>query len=758
MRPSIAAQRALPLRRRLPCGTLTLNVYRFTHTPTSAANNHLRRIFDDYSYFSGFNSNFPKAGLFGNSYLKTPKGLLEFSSDSLNRAKLLVNDLLGTAHTEEGKLSYIRRLDQLSDVLCRVIDVAEFIRVAHPQKQWIDAAQQTHEVMFEYMNQLNTNVELYTHLRDILADPEVCDQLTEEEIQVGEYLKQDFERSGIHMDPETRENFVTITQQISVLGSMFNSNVGELAEYSIQVPLFEVKQLEPSLEQDIMAYQSRFASKPSQGHVHIPLVGNIPYRILSMCPSEGLRKRVWIALHNSKPDQIKTLNSIIQYRAYLAHMLGFPSFAAYQLEHKMARSPENVMTFLRNLQSKLVGSSVGNNSQLGGVMHELRNLYSHKEGSRVLASNGEVMDSVKPWDRDYLVRQQQNQPEEPLPSISPYLSVGTVISGLSRLFESIYNVEFIPVPTNRGETWDSQVRKIAVYDRASQKTIGYLYLDFWSQKVLPSHFTIVCSRKLNADLDDDVSGQVFTDDSQNYQLPVISLVCNFASSPKAVTLLTLDQVDTIFHEMGHAMHSMIGRTDLHNLSGTRCSTDFVELPSVLMESFARDPRVLCTIARHYQTDEPLPAELLEKQQNDKVILNNCEEFMQSKMAMLDQLLHDGDVIKNLENFDSTPIYHELERRLRIFADVESTWHGKFPHLFSYGSVYYSYLLDRAIADRVWKELFADDPWSREAGERYKNSILKWGGTRDPWKCLADALDDPELVAGDSHAMEKIVAH
>lgn len=758
MRPTVAAQRAVTLRRGLPRVILAINVSRSTLTQVPATNDHLRRIFDDYSYFSGFNSSFPKAGLFGNNYLKTPKGLLEFSQDSLNRAKLLVHDLLSTAHTEEGKLAYIRRLDQLSDVLCRVIDVAEFIRVAHPQKQWIDAAQQTHEVMFEYMNQLNTNVELYTHLRDILADPEVCDQLTEEEIQVGEYLKQDFERLGIHMDPETRDNFVAITQQILVLGSMFNSNVGELAEYSVQVPLYEVKQLDLLLQQEIMSYQLRFASKPSQGHAHIPLVGNIPYRILSMCPLEGLRKRVWIALHNSKPDQIKTLNLILQYRAYLAHMLGFPSFAAYQLEHKMARLPENVMTFLKNLQLKLVGSQVGNNSRPGGVMDELRKLYSHKEGARALASNGEVMDAIKPWDRDYLVRQQQRQPEEPLPSISPYLSVGTVISGLSRLFELIYNVEFDPVPTNRGETWDLQVRKVAVHDRASQKTIGYLYLDFWLTKVLPSHFTIVCLRKINTDFGDDVRGQVFMDDTEKYQLPVILLVCNFASSPKSTTLLTLEQVDTIFHEMGHAMHLMIGRTDLHNLSGTRCSTDFVELPSVLMELFARDPRVLCTIAKHYQTGEALPVELLEKQQQDKVMLNNCEEFMQLKMAMLDQLLHNSDVIKNIENFDSTPIYHDLERGLRIFADVDSTWHGKFPHLFSYGSVYYSYLLDRAIAERVWKELFANDPWSREAGERYKNSILKWGGTRDPWLCLADALDDPELAAGDSHAMEKIVAH
>ena len=108
----------------------------------------------------------------------------------------------------------------------------------------------------------------------------------------------------------------------------------------------------------------------------------------------------------------------------------------------------------------------------------------------------------------------------------------------------------------------------------------------------------------------------------DYQLPVVSLVCNFSKGHsfsigrfagidnEKPTLLSLDQVDTIFHEMGHAMHSMIGRTELHNLSGTRCATDFVELPSVLMESFSKDPRVICELGCHYETGEKLPQHYL----------------------------------------------------------------------------------------------------------------------------------------------------
>lgn len=132
------------------------------------------------------------------------------------------------------------------------------------------------------------------------------------------------------------------------------------------------------------------------------------------------------------------------------------------------------------------------------------------------------------------------------------------------------------------------------------------------------------------------------------------------------------------------------------------------------------------------------------------------------MALLDQVLHNESVVDfsnqdSLKNFSSTSVYHKLESELKVFADQWSTWHGKFPHLFSYGAVYYSYLLDRAIAEKIWNGLFEKDPWSRAAGEKYKESILKWGGARDPWLCLADALDDEALSKGDARAME-IIGH
>ncbi|EGV66360.1 zincin [Yamadazyma tenuis ATCC 10573] len=733
-------------------------------------------LIENQRFYNDFNRKHKSTinvGLFTNEHLKDPKGLVQFSKDSLRDAKSLVAQMLADVkHGEEGRLTYIRKLDQLSDILCRVIDVAEFIRNAHPQQAWVEAAQKTHEILFEYMNQLNTNVDLYTNLVMVLNDEAIGAQLTDEEINVGEYLKQDFEKSGIHMDEKSRRNFVELTQEISVIGANYSNGLHNLESMWCDVDRGDFENIsDANLKKEILSFQSRSPTfeRGRTNVVSIPLMEHIPYYVLTNCSSEAIRRKVWIAYHNASKHQIGLLNGFIRYRAVLARMLGYESYAHHQLEYKMAKNPENVKAFLNKVQATLLDSKENR------LMDEIRSLYAYKPNADMTLSDDEIIHEVKPWDRDYLLNKLQTDPRNSAVDsneIKEYLSIGTVMSGLNQLFESIYQIQLIPEAVGKGETWEKgQVRKIRVFDTQNQITLGYLYIDFWSPKVFPSHFTIVCSRQLNTDIGieskDEVKNQVHLDDSETYQLPVVSLVFNFHKStsifPFATgpSLLNLEQVETIFHEMGHAMHSMIGRTKLQNLSGTRAATDFVELPSVLMESFAKDPRVICKIAKHYKTGEPLDQEMFEKHQKQKVILYDSEIFMQSKMALLDQVLHNADtvalMVDNFDTFDTTPIYHKLESDLGIFADKWSTWHGKFLHLFSYGAVYYSYLLDRAIADKVYKELFYSDPWSLKAGNKYKESILKWGGTRDPWLCLADALDNERLKAGDFKAMEIIAA-
>ncbi len=242
------------------------------------------------------------------------------------------------------------------------------------------------------------------------------------------------------------------------------------------------------------------------------------------------------------------------------------------------------------------------------------------------------------------------------------------------------------------------------------------------------------------------------------QLPTIALVCDFApTSADRTALLSFHQVETLFHEMGHAVHSVLARTSLQNVAGTRCATDLAELPSTLMEHFAADPSVLALFARHHETDEPLDYELVADGLRMSKRFEGSDDENQILLAMLDQEYHSARAADDA-SFDSSRIYHDLQRAYGNGpADPPGTrWQGFFGHLFGYGSTYYSYLFDRVLAERVWTEVFSSGrggaALSRENGEHLKDSLLRWGGSREPWRCVSDALRDGRIANGDEKAM------
>lgn len=731
-------------------------------TPLISENETIRRVFDDQLFWTNFSK--PKSaaslgwvpsgilnmehktGLFQNPYLTSASGLRKFCKDSLEKAERLCESMVRD-QSEAGLRNYVTNLDKLSDILCRVIDLAEFVRVAHPDKRFVNAAQECHEEMFEFMNKMNTNVELYQILAKVLTEPRISEQLTDEERQVGSILLADFEKSGINMDPETRDNFIELSQQIAIYGQHFANGTGQPANEYITAPVAELKDLERSLLNQLKMDLTRSNYK-------IPTWGHLPLSVLRSSTNEALRKRIWIELHSTSDNQVRTLETMLKYRGVLAHMLGKESFAAYQLEEKMAKKPEHVMNFLSRLAEETKPMAIAEVRALAELKQ--KQLGGHKE-----LTSEEVAEFLKPWDRDHFAQlYTSNQRSSSHEAISSYFSLGSVMQGLSNLFKSIYGIQLIPENTKPGETWSSEVRRLNAVSE-SDGIIGVVYCDLFyrpGKTTAPAHFTVCCSRNIYADETEEDLKLIQTGSlprtGERFQLPVISLVCGFETNRNiGKCLLSLSEVETLFHEMGHAMHSMLGRTTLHNTSGTRCATDFVELPSVLMEHFSRDPRVIQTFARHYMTDHPIPLQLLAQVQSENKFLQHSESYSQIKMALLDQLLH-SDVVLS-DNFDSTTLYHGLESKLRVFSDTESNWHGKFGHLFGYGSSYYAYLLDRAIASKVWEQLFVKDPFNRVNGEKLKQSVLKWGGSRDPWLCVADVLDQPAIATGDDKAMELI---
>ncbi|CRG84535.1 hypothetical protein PISL3812_01811 [Talaromyces islandicus] len=729
----------------------------------------LRRVFDSRPFWREFSqrrSNTSKrSGLVQNQYLTSPEGFRQFAHNSLQKCQRIVAKVLAVS-TLEGYRSMAKDMDRLSDLLCRVIDLSDFVRCNHPDPRIQEAATQAYALMFEYMNILNTTTGLHDQLKKAVATPEVASYWSEAEMTVAQILIKDFSNSAIHMPPKDRQRFVNLSNDISQLGSDF-VNRAEPAKSHVTLRKNSVQGLDPVVVRQLQKWNS----------ISIPTLGVEPKLALRSMHDESARKELYLATRTSSKRQIHRLEELLSKRAELAQLSGYPTYGHMALSDKMAKTPEAVSNFLTSLID----------SNRTHVQEELFKLQTMKQGS-----------PLQPWDHAYYVQQRLaeysiSRRSRELSRIPEFFSLGTVMQGLSRLFDRLYGLQLVPQETLPGETWNSDVRRLDVVDESGQH-IAVIYCDLFtrpSKSPNPAHFTLRCAREISADEiaesatmdppshpNDGMATAMNAGSNTLRQLPTIALVCDFPEPPASgngpPTLLNEHSVRTLFHEMGHAVHSVLGQTPLQSISGTRCATDFAELPSVLMENFATAPEVLSLYARHWQTDQPLSENMIRSMEADRSAHGNIygavENEAQILMALVDQAYHSTP--SNAANglpINSTDVYHKVFSAHCALPDPQdreprTSWQGFFGHLYGYGATYYSYIFDRAIANKIWQDVFRAGALSvdRDAGERYKNEVLRWGGGRSGWSCVAGVLGagnpsntDGRLAEGGEEAMREV---
>ncbi|OBT66602.1 hypothetical protein VE03_03904 [Pseudogymnoascus sp. 23342-1-I1] len=716
----------------------------------------LRQIFDSKDFWKEFSSS-SKAGakghnigLFQNRYLVDAKGFERFADTNLQKAKRIVHKVLSASSKHEYQ-SIARDLDRLSDMLCRVIDLSDFVRATHPDERIQYAASRAHSMMFEFMNVLNTTTGLNEQLGIAMDDPEITATWTEEEMVVAQALKKDFTKSAIALPKAIREKFVRLSQEISEIGHDFVESM-EPAQRELQFSSGKLKGMDPLLVRSVTRW----------GSAVVPTHSDISIAAIRSVQDEGVRRDLFLANRTSSRAQIQRLEDLMRKRAELAKLTQYESYGHLALGDKMAKSPESVNQFLSAL-------SEGNKPKAKQEVDQLQQFKDRHTGGTPAR--------LQPWDKDFYMSQlrlsMRSKTRNP-DFLSAYFSLGTVMQGLSRLFTRLYGIRFAPRETVYGEAWNNDVRRLDVISETDGH-VAVLYCDLFSRpgkSPNPAHFTLRCSREIAEEEVEEAAvshDRIFSsaEEAANdgmatsrasgalRQLPTIALICDFRTSAKA-SLLSFSEVQTLFHEMGHAIHSILGRTSLQEVSGTRCATDFAELPSVLMEHFAADPTVLALFARHYETDEPLPYRLVKEKLAIDKQFSGVETESQIVLAMLDQAYHSEAPLD--KSFNSTQVFHEIQRQhATLPQDPEGTsWQGFFGHLSGYGSTYYSYLFDQVLADRIWKVVFqaGQDGASvdRERGERMKEGVLRWGGGRDPWRCLSDVLGDSRVRDGGKEAM------
>ncbi|XP_033253613.1 mitochondrial intermediate peptidase-like [Drosophila miranda] len=245
------------------------------------------------------------------------------------------------------------------------------------------------------------------------------------------------------------------------------------------------------------------------------------------------------------------------------------------------------------------------------------------------------------WDTPYFTTQLKRQSlEEQANEFLPYFSLGGCMEGLDNLLQELYGVRLENSEMEPGVSWHSDIYKLAVVHE-SEGLLGYIYCDFFERSGKPNqdcHFTIQGGKRLP---------------DGTYQLPIVVVMLGLAQPRWAApTLLSPSRVDNLFQEMGHAMHSMLARTEYQHVTGTRCATDFADVPSVLMEYFASDPRVLRTFARHFQTHKPISEDMVQRLCASKHLFAASETQLQVFYSALDQEYH-GDMAQKGGNTTET---------------------------------------------------------------------------------------------------------
>ena len=346
---------------------------------------------------------------------------------------------------------------------------------------------------------------------------------------------------------------------------------------------------------------------------------------------------------------------------------------------------------------------------------------------------GTNQEIFQPWDINYY-----NQ-FIPVAHTQTYMSLDKVFDVLDYILNSLFGITLEPADISHGEVWHADVFKLNVLD-SKQGKIGTIYCDLFERENSESlkfdqaaHFTIRCSRKifdgddlfLECDDEPKLLQDPATGKDQKYQLPIVVLVSSFKRSKnrKDLPLLHLKEIETVFHEMGHALHSMMARTDFQHVSGTRVPVDFVEVASIFIEKFASK----------LTFSEKGPC--LDMNQNTTLTFSEIIESQnQIQLSMLDQAFH---CLPNnsFPTVNSTEILAKIQTEFHCIPYVPGTaWQVQFSHIYSYGGYYYSYLWSKIWASRIHERLLNGrnpQEW-RQVGDLLNRELFGLGGSRDPW--------------------------
>ncbi|WP_457639743.1 M3 family metallopeptidase [Persephonella sp.] len=564
-------------------------------------------------------------------------------------------------------------------------------------------------VITEYYTELGQNREIYEAFKQIYQKEK--ESLTQEQKKVLEDAIRDFELSGVALPEEEREKVKDINIQLSQLQNQFAQNLLNATDsYEMIIEEYEyVKEL-PEAELE-MAKQEKDGKTVYRFTLHQP--SYIAY--MTYGSSREKREELYRAYVTRAPENEEILEKILALRYEKARMLGFKNYAELSLATKMAQSPQQVIEFLRELARK-------SKPQAEKEYQEL-NEFAKRSG---------LGEDVQAYDFAYysekLKKEKFNVNDE---EYKPYFEKNRVVEGLFSFLNRLFSIEFekVNVPV-----WHPSVDVYHLYRKG--KAIGRLYLDLEARE----------GKRDGAWMDEWVVHH--SDEKGNTIPPVAFIVANFSPSTEEIpSLLRPYDVETLFHEMGHALHHLVSEVKEPFVSGiSGVEWDAVEFPSQFLEKFAYEPSILKTFAFHYKTGEPISDDMLDRLKNAKNFMSALAMVRQLEFALFDMLIH-------LDRYTAKDVQEILDKVREEVSVIKPPPYNKFQwsfsHIFAggYAAGYYSYKWAEVLSADAYFMFVDSGIYNDDVAESFYEEILTKGGSRPAMELFKNfAGREPDIDA------------
>lgn len=594
-------------------------------------------------------------------------------------------------------------LDNTGNTLDRATSIFFNLNSAETNEEIQKIAKDISPWLSEFRNDMILNKELFKRVKSVYDQLSDLNLTPEQEMLLDKQYKS-FARNGANLNEDDKAELRKIDAELAKLSLQFGEHV--LAETNaFELLITNEDDLAGLPESAKEAAKELANSKGKEGWmITLDYPSYIPF--MTYADNRELRKKLAIAFgkkgfQQNEYNNEQVVKDIVTLRHKRANLLGYKTHAHFVLEERMAETPEKVMEFLNELLEKAKPAA----------QREFKNLEAY-------AKKLDGIDQLQKWDGAYysekLKKELFNLDQELL---KPYFKLENVIDGVFTVANKLYNLQFEEIDSI--DKYHEDVKTYAVTD-TDGNFVSYFYADFHPRP-----------GKRNGAWMTSYKSQYRSNDTN--ERPQVSIVCNFTKPTQTKpSLLTFNEVTTLFHEFGHALHGMLANTTYKSLSGTSVSWDFVELPSQVLENWCYEKEALELFAKHYETGEVIPMEYVEKIKESASFHEGMQTLRQLSFGLLDMSWHSGDspeTITNVKEFETNAF-----AETKLYPDVaENCMSTSFSHIFQggYSAGYYSYKWAEVLDADAFEYFKEEGIFNKEVADKFKNNVLSKGGTEEP---------------------------